>query len=360
MGLLTNTVNIVINNNTYKHYEDLGYKIPRHYNEKKKKWQISVGEKIIVEVNDLHKGSAVPVEYQCDSCGEIYKVPYHVYLSHNTSQGIFCRHCSHKHIMSGENHPNWNKNLTDEDRITGRNYPEYKAFIKRVLQRDNYICYKCGDSNHNNVVVHHLNGYDWYIEGRTDETNAVCLCKECHLNFHAHYGLGNNTKEQFEEWMGKPLEKFNKYNGKISPAQEVVCLDDKKVYASCLEASRFYHIDLRQINFCCNHKPSYLSVQGLHFMWLKEYETLTEEEIKLYLLKLIPRKWKSVICITTNKVFNNASEGSRFYNMKRGNSKILDVCNGKRNTAGRDPVTGERLVWKYYDRINQKILEDVA
>ena len=37
MGLLTETVEIKINNRTYKHFEDLGYEIPRHYNDKKKK-----------------------------------------------------------------------------------------------------------------------------------------------------------------------------------------------------------------------------------------------------------------------------------------------------------------------------------
>lgn len=31
MGLLTETLEVKINTNTYKHYEDLGYEIPKHY-----------------------------------------------------------------------------------------------------------------------------------------------------------------------------------------------------------------------------------------------------------------------------------------------------------------------------------------
>ena len=357
MGLLSETVEIKINNSTYKHFEDLGYKIPRHYNEKKKKWQISTGEIITVKVCDLHKGSGIDVECQCDCCNKTYTMTYYEYNKHDKSKGFFCKNCSHKMIMSGKNHPNWNNNLTNEDRITGRNYSEYKEFIKRVLVRDNYTCFRCGYSNHNNIAVHHLDGYDWCIDRRIDDTNAVCLCKECHSNFHAHYGMGKNTKQQFEEWIGTPVDKLNKYNGKISSAKEVICLDDRKIYGRCLDASRFYHIDLRQIYFCCNHKPKYLSVQGLHFMWLQEYRTLSDEEIKTYLLNLTPKNWRSVICVTTNKIFDNASIGARFYDMKRGNDKILKVCKGERLSAGVDPVTGEKLVWRFYDRKSQTIVD---
>ena len=37
MGLLTETVEIKINNRTYKHFEDIGNEIQRHYNSKRKK-----------------------------------------------------------------------------------------------------------------------------------------------------------------------------------------------------------------------------------------------------------------------------------------------------------------------------------
>lgn len=357
MGLLTETLEVKINTNTYKHYEDLGYEIPRHYNEKKKKWVLSIGERITVKATDLYENSGEKVDCQCDNCKKIMHTTYQNYTQRILSDKFLCKSCYHKICLTGENHPMWNDNLTDEDRIIGRNYPEYKEFIKKVLIRDNYTCFNCGIETHHRIAVHHLDGYDWCEEKRIDETNAVCLCQNCHSNFHAHYGMGNNTKEQFEEWIGYSIETLNKYDGKLSPAREVVCLEDEKIYASCLEASRFYHVDSHQINFCCNQKGGYLSVQGLHFMWLQEYQTLTDEEIKLRMLR-IPKKWRSVICITTNKVFKSASEAARFYNMKRGNDKILKVCNKERKSAGHDPITNEKLVWKYYDLVEDKILEE--
>ena len=355
MGLITETIDIKTNNGTYQYFEKLGYKIPKHYNEKKKKWAISTGETFTVNVKDLPKGSGIKIKCKCDNCNKTYELKYYQYAKHNFSKGFYCKNCSHKIILSGENHPNWNDNLTYEDRMIGRNYPAYKEFIKKVLIRDNYTCYRCGDNSHANKNVHHLDGYDWCIEKRTDETNAVCLCRQCHSNFHAYYGMGNNTKLQFQEWIGKDIKNFNKYDGKISPAREVICLEDKNVLKSCLEASRYYKCDEHQINFCCNRKNGYCSVKGLHFMWNDIYQNLSESEIEEYILSLKPKNQKSIICITTNKVFDNASIAANFYNMKRGNDKILKVCKGLRRSAGKESDTGLSLVWRFYNPMTKEI-----
>lgn len=57
---------------------------------------------------------------------------------------------------------------------------------------------------------------------------------------------------------------------------------------------------------------------------------------------------KSVICITTNRVFYKVVDGSNYYNMDR--SYISKCCKGRYKSAGKSP-TGEPLVWKYIDII---------
>ena len=72
-----------------------------------------------------------------------------------------------------------------------------------VRKRANGKCEVIGKKT-NDLVVHHLNGYNWCVEGRMNWDNVVVICKELHDSFHSKYGYGNNTEEQFwefvEEW----------------------------------------------------------------------------------------------------------------------------------------------------------------
>lgn len=110
---------------------------------------------------------------------------------------------ANKGRLSGSNNPNYNPEMTDEERERGRKILGYQEFIKEVYKRDNYTCQKCGDNKGGNLVAHHLNGYDTFKEQRTDVNNGVTLCNVCHKEFHSLYGYGNNTKEQYEEWISK-------------------------------------------------------------------------------------------------------------------------------------------------------------
>ena len=140
------------------------------------------------------------ISFKCDYCG---KETITNLFQYNKSNGKhFCSQKCVKKYFVGENSSQYNFNLTDEDRLNNRNrgiYPHYSIFINKVLNRDNYTCCCCGKHG-GNINVHHLNGYNWDKEHRTDVNNGVTLCEECHKKFHSIYGYGNNTKEQFEEF----------------------------------------------------------------------------------------------------------------------------------------------------------------
>lgn len=55
---------------------------------------------------------------------------------------------------------------------------------------------------------------------------------------------------------------------------------------------------------------------------------------------------RKVVCVTTGKIFNTASEGAE----KMGTyvTHIIDCCRGKVKSSGKHPITKEKLVWKYY------------
>lgn len=56
---------------------------------------------------------------------------------------------------------------------------------------------------------------------------------------------------------------------------------------------------------------------------------------------------KKTICLTTGEVFNSQSEAARFYNIPQAN--ISKCIKGERKSAGKHPVTQEKLLWAYVE-----------
>ena len=56
---------------------------------------------------------------------------------------------------------------------------------------------------------------------------------------------------------------------------------------------------------------------------------------------------KKIKCITTNEIFTTIKEAGELYNIDK--STISKCCNGKLKSAGKHPITGEKLVWEYVE-----------
>ena len=152
---------------------------------------------IDVKPLEEYKGSNTKILFRC-SCGELWKTtPQRVLI------GNHCKKCGYKNIQ-GENNYFYNPNLTKEDR-ENQNYrfrnPLYREFIKKCFERDNYTCQISGKKSNGDIVVHHINGYNWDIKNRTNVDNGITLNINVHKKFHKIYGKGNNTKEQFIEFI---------------------------------------------------------------------------------------------------------------------------------------------------------------
>lgn len=104
---------------------------------------------------------------------------------------------------NGSGNPRYNPNLSDEERLENesrRSEYEYRRWFRNVFKRDKYTCCICGVKG-KEMNAHHLNGFDEFKEDRYKVENGVTLCKECHKKFHKIYGYGNNTKEQFYDFI---------------------------------------------------------------------------------------------------------------------------------------------------------------
>lgn len=102
----------------------------------------------------------------------------------------------------GKNNPNWNPNLTDEERLIKRTYTEYRVWRKGIYERDNYTCQIC-KLHGGRLNAHHIESYTDNKELRLVISNGITLCKKCHDSFHKKYGRGSNTKKQFTEFITK-------------------------------------------------------------------------------------------------------------------------------------------------------------
>ena len=103
-------------------------------------------------------------------------------------------------ICKGKNHYRYNPNLTDEERCKDRNNDkEYRQWKQEVKRQANWTCDICGKRGVR-LNAHHLESYSSNEELRHEVSNGICLCEQCHKEFHHCCGYGNNTKQQYEEF----------------------------------------------------------------------------------------------------------------------------------------------------------------
>ena len=331
-----------------KRYEALGYDIPlvkkQLWNKGKKngiKMVIPNNATIKVKVLDLPKYSADRVLCKCDNCGKEYTLTYSRYnIQTETHDGkLYCCDCVQRVCFSGENNNFWNNELSNEERQIRnegfRHINGYTDFIKQVLFLSNYTCFICGSKE--NLEVHHLDGYEWCKNKRTEISNGICLCNKCHKIFHSVYGYKGNTKQQFEEWIGSKIKTFNDKNKvNLKPVNKVICLETKEIYNSAYECEKLVFKRKRKglgtaIRSCCNRQGV---VENLHFVWYNDYLKMNNDEIDKILNKKKfsqPKTKRKVVCIENKQIFDSVTNAIKFYN-KVTTSNLIRHIKGERKT----------------------------
>lgn len=74
---------------------------------------------------------------------------------------------------------------------------------RNSFKRDGYACRICSKKG-GKLNAHHMDGWNWAVDKRGETDNCVTLCagkNSCHSDFHYFYGNGDNTKEQFEQYL---------------------------------------------------------------------------------------------------------------------------------------------------------------
>ena len=136
----------------------------------------------------------------CD-CGKQTTV-FSTALKSGNTKSCGCFNLAILRSKVGNKNPNYNPNLTDEERLSYRYQlggNNFRKWSKQIMERDNYTCQICNQHS-GKLNAHHLNGWNAFPEQRFDLDNGVTLCTDCHKDFHSQYGYGDNTREQFDEY----------------------------------------------------------------------------------------------------------------------------------------------------------------
>lgn len=165
------------------------------------------GRLVVMEIYKI-KNEIVFWNCVCD-CGKNNIVTTgHLKSGHTQSCGCLMREKSREKAyknLSGkkENHPRWNKKLTDDDRKYRRNNTWLlKKWAESVYLRDSYTCIKCGSPD--KIQAHHLYSFSRVKERQFDISNGVSLCKKCHREFHSIYGITKFYRSDFFNYIGLP------------------------------------------------------------------------------------------------------------------------------------------------------------
>jgi len=167
-------------------------KTPEYF--RKEIWD-KVGDEYEVISDYKNAHTKVSFFHNSEVCGgNVFKMTPTGFLS-----GKRCPACADV-ARSGENHWNYNPDLTEEDRMRrDMQNGEIRKWRDAVYARDEYTCQKCSVTG-TKLNAHHLNSWDKHPGDRFEITNGVTLCETCHRDFHKKFGYGSNDESQFEEF----------------------------------------------------------------------------------------------------------------------------------------------------------------
>ena len=256
MGLISKEVEINIVGRNYKHYEELGYHIPRVKN-KQGKMVIPTGAKIVVKVEDLTKGSKTIVECMCDRCGFTTYMTYSNYCRFKKNDNkYYCHQCNnilfgrHKRIRTiikkSKSFKEWCIENNKQDILDRWDYELNKCNPEEVCCNSRNKCwFKCNKySDHEGELKR--------IDALTRNNNCKIICTQC--NSIAQWFIDNGLNiNDYWDWD----------KNAISP-WEISYRNPKEIWMKCQEKDYHGSYEIAPFEFINGEKCTYCAKKKIH------------------------------------------------------------------------------------------------
>ena len=258
---------------------------------------------------------------------------------------------------------------------------EYENVTREEVQEKIKVANKVGKGENNPkarsvICITTMKTFSTIREGAKfydcEESNITNCCKG-KRKFSGKYNGQKLAWMYFEDYKNATDEEIKERikvaNEGKNTVRSVICITTMKTFSTIREGAEFYDCEEGNIPACCRCKIRFSGKYNgtpLVWMYLEDYKNATDEEIQNRIKEanesrsrkgenhpmygkghLIsgenhPRA-KTVICLTTKKIFHTAKEGAKYYKCNHGS--IIQCCKGKLKSCGK--YNDEKLVWKY-------------
>ena len=158
----------------------------------------------VVPLFDVYPGKNTDhLPFRC-VCGNESSVSWQSVQIHTSNPR--CNTCKIENLPRGENHPNWNFNLTDDDRDRDGRGRSSKLWVRLMLEASEFKSNLTGKEGR--LAVHHLNSWADFPNERYIFNNGVVLLEDEHIKFHSDCGMGS-TRDVFKKWCGDSGYEFS-------------------------------------------------------------------------------------------------------------------------------------------------------
>lgn len=186
------------------------------------------------------------------------------------------------------------------------------------------------------------------------ETNEIFnsikdACKKYNLSHFAIKSccLGKHHTYNNKHWLYlEDYKKLSTSDIENLKHKQIICVETKEIFSSFSEISKKYKLTKSCISDCCNHKQIYCDKK--HWLYLNEYEKMTEDEIKKLCNYFGNVNNKKVVCLDTREVFNSIEDANR----KTKANNIYLCCCGKLSSSG-------GYHWVYFEDFEKMTEEEI-